>query len=46
MVWVDKVRQAGMDSSFIKREKDPKQLLKEIKFMLEYIDKEIHTDWS
>ncbi len=40
IAWVDKVRQAGMDSSFIRKEKPVSQILREIAVMLKYIERE------
>lgn len=39
MAWVDKIRQSGMDSSFVKKEKTASQILVEIAEMLKRIDK-------
>lgn len=36
--WVDKIRQYGIDSSFIKKEKSVSEQLKEIKYLLEEIE--------
>lgn len=36
--WVDKVRQFGMDSSFIKQEKSPEVLLEETKQLLKNME--------
>lgn len=36
--WVDKVRKFGMDSCFIKREKDPDELLSETELLLDSIE--------
>lgn len=37
--WIDKVRQYGMDSSFIRMEKDRPQILHEIKEMIHHLEK-------
>lgn len=37
--WVDRIRQRGMDASFIKSEKDALQILSEIQEMMDYIKK-------
>lgn len=37
--WVDKIRQYGMDASFIRNEKSPEQILKEIQRILWEIGK-------
>ncbi len=39
LAWIDKVRQHGMDSSFIKEVKTPRQQLSEITEMIQLIDK-------
>ena len=39
LAWIDKVRQNGMDSSFIKKTKLPSQLLMEITELINLIDK-------
>lgn len=37
--WIDRIRQRGMDASFIKSEKDALQILSEIQEMMDYIKK-------
>lgn len=37
--WIDKVREYGLNSSFIKEVRTKKELLKELKIMLERIEK-------
>lgn len=37
--WIDRIRQRGMDASFIKNEKDALQILSEIQEMMDYIKK-------
>lgn len=39
MAWVDKIRQSGMDSSFVKKEKTASQMLVEIAEMLKRMEK-------
>ena len=37
--WIDRIRQRGMDASFIKNEKDALQILSEIQEMMDYMKK-------